>query len=171
MPTKSFTIPRGTPLDLLELLLSNPDHAVFSFVGNDGANVHVDVTGLRAWVADHLKELEIVFVPVDFKMAQRYVAENTVVLARVAELAMRLAARDVTAQEPLLYLATGTFTNGAPDVMHADGHHRYVMWAGMYFDHAPAILLSPAQWEPFRIALPDLTAEELRALPVARRNY
>jgi hypothetical protein len=142
---------------------------VYTFVAEDGTNTHIDSARLRIWCeAGALSGmLKPCWVPVEPWIAKKFFADNTVSMTRVLELA-----RGRTRLTPIIYAKDGGVTNGRPDVMLVDGHHRYCLWAMLGAPACQAYVLAQAQWEPFKIAgLPSITADDLRSMPLQRREY
>ena len=73
--------------------------------------------------------------------------------------------------DPVIYCEDG-FTDGIPDVMLVDGHHRYVLAAALKRPAIEAVLVLKEFWKPFQIVgLVDVSAGLLKAIPVHKRNY
>lgn len=139
---------------------------IYTFVADDGTNTHIDSKLLREWCLSNKSSLEVFATPVDPKLALRFQDENIISPVRVFELWHR---RDL---DPVIYCKSGTFTDGRPDVMLVDGHHRYTLAAAKAWPVIPAYILELNQWKPFQIdGLPDLTVDFLRAMPITSRNY
>jgi hypothetical protein len=141
-----------------------PLEPVFTFVGNDGSNVNIHSGRLREAVLR--SKLKVTLVPIDLEIAHSYVKENCVRIDRVKELAKR------KNLDPIIYCEDG-FTDGIPDVMLVDGHHRYVMAALLqHLPVIPAVICLKEFWKPFQIiGLEDVSADLLRAIPVLKRYY
>lgn len=142
-----------------------PFETLYTFVANDGTNTHIAAERLRQWCLA-APNLEIFEVPVEKRIAEGFIKRNIVSYANCVRL--------VTHQHlnPLIYAKTGTFTEGRPDVMLVDGHHRYVYAAAAGRRTFPAFILEEAEWHPFRVAgALNLTQEELEAVPVLPRTY
>jgi hypothetical protein len=140
-----------------------PFEPVFTFVGFDGKNVSIHSGRLREEV---LKiQPEVVLIPVNKKIAKSYIDNNCVNLTRVLELLER---EDL---DPVIFCENG-FTDGKPDVMLVDGHHRYVMCALLDTPHIPAVILYQDFWRRFQIVgLQPVTADLLRKVTPYKRNY
>lgn len=139
---------------------------VYSYVADDGVNVHIDSDKLRQWCAEHRFELEVLHTPVDGNVARNYLTENVVDLGHLVRvLAM-------TRLDPIIYGKWGTLTKGRPDAILIDGHHRYCAAAIRYEAFIPSYVLERAQWEPFQIeGLPNVTQDQLRAQPTAKSTH
>jgi hypothetical protein len=123
-------------------------------------NIHVDSEKLRQWCAAHRSELECLLTPVNPKIASSFLEDNVIDLDHAKEV-LKMPALD-----PIIYGLSGTFTNGNPDAILIDGHHRYFLAWVTKHEFIPSYLLKPEQWEPFKIdGLPSLTEEQLRAMP------
>lgn len=139
--------------------------AVYTFVDNEGVNTHVDSELLRQWCAAHTSELEVRLTPVASDIARSFLTDNVVDIDHLKRV-MRMKTLD-----PLIYGHTGDFTNGNPDVLLIDGHHRYFCAWLCKVAWMPAYILSPEQWHPFQIeGLPSQTHEQLRRAPVKNRR-
>jgi hypothetical protein len=141
---------------------------IYTFVAKDGENIHIDVEALRRWTIKTLPE--IFFLPIDMQLAVSFVEKNTISLARVQYMMNH---RDLL-DAPVIFCKDGTYgPDGAPNVMLADGHHRFFI-KGIIL-HEPFIeghMLEPEQWRPFQMhGLPSLTEQHLRNIPPTRRNY
>ena len=143
-----------------------PGDPIYSFVSHNGENIHIDSRALREWCIKQ-PNLEVVGVPVDLTLAHTFLKENAVIPSRLEELARRVHL------DPVIFCMDGKYTDGKPDVLLVDGHHRYFLAAYNNLKYVPSHVLTPAQWKPFRIVgHPDMTIEELRCSPAfSRRNY
>lgn len=143
-----------------------PGCAIYSFVAEDGTNTHVDSELLRQWCAANKDKLEIMLTPVGGKIAQSFLTDGVIDIKHV-ERVLQMPHLD-----PIIYGKTGTFTEaGAPDVLLIDGHHRFFAAWLSRCELLPSYILEPAQWQQFQIeGLPDLTEEQLRAMPTKPRR-
>lgn len=142
-----------------------PSEHIYSFVGDDGENIHIASDRLRVWCQS--ARLERVWVPMDRAMAEKFVTDNVISLERVRQLEL-----DPPDQEenPVVFCSTGTFTDGNPDVVLADGHHRYYLHREDEF--VLSVLVGEREWRQFRISgIRDTTKDALREMPVLRRKY
>ena len=141
--------------------------AVYGFVDEStGENVHVASGQLREWCLKHQSELEVYTIPVLQEWAHQFINDNSVLMVRVMELVKN------KSTEPIIHAKWGTFTNGAPDVILVDGHHRYVAAAIRGDLLIESYLIERPIWEQFRIeGFAKLTQEQMKAIPVAKRNY
>lgn len=140
------------------------EREVYTFIdGVTGENTHIDAIALRAWCLAH-PELEVVNTPVDPEIAKRFIThDNSISIDNLKRVAA------MKHHDPLIYCKTGSQTNGAPDVMLVDGHHRYFICAVKEIEWAPAYVLEREQWQPFVLDwVPKMTEEELRAAPKKR---
>ena len=140
-------------------------NSVYSFVANDGTNVHINSEGLRQWCIAN--KPEIFWLPMNYEVAKQFIPDNVVSMDRVRELSTR------KNLDPIIMVKDGTFgSNGHPNGMLVDGHHRYFL---AFLRKQPVIegyFLEESQWKPFQIHwLRDLSAEELRRRPVTKRDY
>lgn len=148
------------------ILLGFERREIFTFVdGKTGENYHVDSGALREWCAANRDKLEVFMIPIERERARMFLeVDKSVTLEHAAEVAK------MPRLDPLIYCKFGTYDaeNGAPDVMLADGHHRYFVAAAYGRDVAPSYLLEREQWEQFRVSIPDMTIEQLRDSPSGR---
>jgi len=135
--------------------------AIYSFVDAEtGENTHVDSEKLRQWCAANKASLEILLTPVDPQVALGFLEGNVIDLAHVARV------QKMPKLDPIIYGKVGTLTNGHPDVLLIDGHHRFFLAYAEGEPFIPAYILEPAQWQEFKIeGLPNMTEEQLRAKP------
>jgi hypothetical protein len=142
---------------------------VFTFVETNGNNIHIDIAPLRQWCLQHGKE-RIFSVPLDIEFAERIFKDNSVDMERVYELQMRWLTKQEQ-EEPIIYLIT-EIKNNVPDVILADGHHRYIGACMRGQTHITAYVVEPKNWEKYRITgIPSVTKEQLIATPIAKRDY
>lgn len=137
-----------------------PTDRIYTFVDPlTNENTNIDSEALRLWCAEHAGELEVFNTPCHQAMADRFFQTKAVDLFHVFEVC------EMTQLDPIIYLKTGTFgANGGPDVLLADGHHRYVAAVMCGLQFIPSYLLEPEQWHEFLIeGMPQITAEELLA--------
>jgi hypothetical protein len=155
MPLSASDYPNGAP--------------VYTYVCDDGTNIHIDATKLRAWCI--AMKPPIYAVPVDHAEGQRYLRDNICSFDRCMELALspRHARLD-----PIIFGHRGTSNpeNGSPNVMLIDGHHRYALASILRLPIISAHLIMPEIWQTFQvIGLPDLTQDQLRNIPLTQRSY
>lgn len=139
-----------------------PGEHIYTFVGDDGENIHIASSRLRRWCMD--SGIEPVLAPMNREVAETFLTDNVISVDRVRQMDAN------PAVDPVIMCKTGTFTNGNPDVVLADGHHRY------YLQRNQALfltyLLEREQWEQFRITgILSMTKDELREYPVLKRDY
>lgn len=143
-----------------------PTDQVYTWVADDGTNWHIHAERLRLWCKAK-PSLKVHLAPVDHQLARSFISDNIASMERVVELALRDDKLD-----PIIFCKRGTFTNGRPDVMLVDGHHRYVLASVMRSAVIPCYMIGTKQWEPFRIVnIPDYTRDELNAIPILHRSY
>lgn len=147
-----------------------PGDPIYTFVDNSGRNYHIDSHKLRAWVIT--QNLEIHSVPVSETIAGKMLADNSVSLSRVFQLADEAVAR-IRKFDPIIFCKIGTKTNNKDDVILVDGHHRYMICALFKLETIPCHVLELSQWTPFQIeGCIDIDHATLRAMPVnGNRNY
>ncbi len=152
-----------------DIVAANPLEPIYTFVEKTtGKNVNIASERLRQWTLT--QDLEQVLVPVNAPLAQTFVRDNIVSRQRLVELMTRNAMGEEFA--PILFAKDGGSTNGAPDVMLIDGHHRLVIAAALGRPFILSQVLEECHWRPFEIAgLPDITDEELKAIPILARSY
>lgn len=148
---------------------------IYTHVAKDGTNTHIDVAALRNELLNNMEfDKYISLVPVDVSMAQSYLRDNVIDPVRVVQLMRRHMGLPFEKWEPMILCQDNisTAANGALDVFHADGHHRYVMHSIMRLPFARTYLVPYAGWQKYRVTgLPSLTQQELRDSPVLKRNY
>ena len=139
--------------------------SVFSFVQDDGTNIHVDAEKLRLWCIEN--KPEIFWIPLNYELIKIFKRDNTISSERVVELSKR---KDL---DPIIMVKDGTIgSNGHPNAILVDGHHRYALACLRGQKIIEGYFLEEAQWRPFQIHwLRDITAEQLRARPVTKRDY
>lgn len=151
---------------MIEAKTLGPLDPVFTHVLPDGTNINIHSGRLRDWCAG--RKLPISLVPVETATAIRFIRENIVDTMHLHYLAREIKARRLQ-PDPIILCKDGGFTNGRPDVLFVDGHHRYVIAAAIHLSAIPAYLLEVEQWKPFQVSgLPDLTHNELRDMPTTK---
>jgi len=152
MPLDARDYPPGTP--------------IYTYIDPaTGVNTHVDSDKLRQWCADNTAKLEVVLTPVDPNIACTFLDDNVIDLAHLARV------KSMKRLDPIIYCVTEIGANGYPNVLLVDGHHRFFL---AYLDRRQLIesyILTREQWVPFQIiGLPDLTENQLRAMPTKPRR-
>lgn len=147
-----------------------PHYPIYTFVDKAGVNTHIDSPRLRLWCLANERnpELEQGLAPVDRELANSFLRDNVVSMSRVIEL---LGKEEL---DPIILCQDGTFSssNGGPNVMLVDGHHRLVLAAKLKLPQIPAFMVKLEQWKPFQVTnILDLTEEQLLAAPIQKRNY
>jgi hypothetical protein len=152
------------PLTLADF--SDPFEPIYTFVDKrSGMNVNIASARLCAWCEG--AELEVVGVPVNRRLAGSFIRDN-IVAPKWCEHLLSLVEQGM-AFPPVIFAKDGNETNGAPDVMLVDGHHRYFIAAMSGVRFIPAYVLEVEQWRPFEIlGLRDTTAEALKAAPITK---
>lgn len=149
--------------------LNNHD-PMYSFVGDDGENIHVATALLYEWVQRNKANLEIVLTPIDPNRAASYIRTNVVSRKRCIEILRHL--RQNGTLQPMIYAESGTYTHRLPDMYHIDGHHRFVCYAFLNRPFGDSYILQQHQWRPFQIVgVPDLTKDQLERMPIKQRDY
>jgi hypothetical protein len=146
-------------------------NGIYTFVDDDGTNIHINAEGLRQWCAAN--KPEIFNIPLRPEVAVDMIKNNVISMERVHELAGR------KNLDPIIMCKDGTFgDNGGPNIMIVDGHHRYVLiCCACAFDPKRekiilGYVLEVEQWKPFQIhGLPNVTKEDLIKQPITKRNY
>jgi hypothetical protein len=138
---------------------------IYSFVADDGENVHIDSNGLRLWCEK--TKPEVFWIPLRYELINEFIRDNSVSPFRIQELAFR------KSFDPIIMVKDGTFgDNGGPNVMLVDGRHRYFIACMAKLEVIPGYMLEVDQWKPFQLhGIPDVTKEELKARPINKRNY
>lgn len=156
MPIDGSKLPEGYP--------------IYTFVDAEtGQNTHIDTEKLRAWCYAMRHSLVIHHVPVDEAKVREFVEQNAVDMARVMELLLRDKPLD-----PIIFAHDGTYSpeNGGPNMLLVDGRHRYTLAHKCGLETIPAYLVDKHDWKHFEIVnIPDLTREQLAAVPIRERNY
>jgi len=138
---------------------------IFSFVEDDGTNIHINAGALRLWCIEN--KPEIYSLPLNYDLMEIFERDNTISPERVEELSKR---KDL---DPIIMVKDGTLgSNGHPNAIIVDGHHRYALACLRGQQYIEGYFLEEAQWRRFQIfGLPDITAEQLRKSPVTKRDY
>lgn len=143
---------------------SMPDkEPIYTFVDKEtGETTHIAANRLRLWC--EVTGPEKFWCPMNKELAETFIRDNVVSLERVKQLEGR------SEYDPVIMCKTGTFTDGAPDSLMADGHHRYYIQRDR--EWFLAWVLEEEQWRPFQIlGAPGTTEEELRKLKIVDRPY
>jgi hypothetical protein len=142
---------------------------IYTHVDHDGTNTHIDAQGLRLWCLQH--KPEVYLIPMRFELAAEFIRDNIIDKKRVAELSQREMLGETLG--PIIMAKDGTFaSNGGPNVMLVDGHHRYFLSAIHKRPFVEGHMLEVAQWKPFQLhGIPEITQEQLVKAPVTKRNY
>jgi len=140
---------------------------IYTFVGDDGENIHIDSDALRIWC--EVTKPEIFLIPLKYELLIDFERDNVISMERVYELSMDIK----KSLEPIIMVKDGTIAkNGYPNAMLVDGHHRYALHCFGGKQHIAGYFLEVEQWKPFQIhGIPDMTKEQLRAKPITKRNY
>jgi len=133
--------------------MTDPFESVYTFIRSSGENVHIASARLRAWCLqqDTQGKLERLRWPIPANFVSECLAENIISIPHVQQLQWALP-HNLTDWEPIILAEGGTCTtDGNPNTMLVDGHHRaFIAYqAGCRFVICWA--LSPKQWQPFRI--------------------
>lgn len=144
-----------------------PGSPVYTWIANDGTNIHVDSNKLRAMLLNGPRLWEIFLTPVYPDIARGYITDHVVDMSRVQAL------DDGRKLDPIIF---GRFDAGRqpsyPDTLHIDGHHRYVLYALKRFQVIPTYLVPEVEWRKFEVTgLMNLSQDQLRAAPTKQRNY
>jgi hypothetical protein len=152
------------PLTLADF--SDPFEPIYTFVERaTGANVNIASARLCKWCEG--AGLEIVGVLVDRVLAGSFVRDN-IVAPKWCEHLLSLVEQGMKFP-PVIFAKDGGETDGAPDVMLVDGHHRYFIAAMSGVRFIPSYVLEVEQWRPFEIlGLRDTTAEALKRAPIMK---
>lgn len=143
---------------------------IYTFIDNAGVNTHIDSENLRLWCLKTPK-LELFNIPIQTAVAVEMVHINVISLDRFLELRRRKHQREHF--DPIIMVKDGTIgSNGRPNVMLVDGHHRYFIAASDNEPYIEGWILEVAQWKPFQIKSQiNLTQQQLIDLPPTKRNY
>jgi len=139
----------------------------YTFIDDDGKNIFIASERLRRWCLDNRSKLAVEWTPVDVKLAKSFLKENVVSPERLKQMTV------LNLEDPAIFAKDGGYTNGAPDVMLVDGHHRYTYSAMIKRDLIKSWILELNQWKPFEVVgLGDFyTQEQLRNQPVFKKDY
>ena len=142
-------------------------HHIYTFVDNDGTNIHIDSTALREWCLSN-KDLIVYDIPMKRDLGLEFLRDNVISLERIKELISKQRTLD-----PIIMCKDGTYDDkGAPNVLIVDGHHRYFLACLADLKIIPGYCLEVEQWKPFIMeGLPKLTQDQLRKAPIIKRNY
>lgn len=148
---------------------------VYHYIRDDGTNLVIHAGRLRQWCIDQGDSLPLIDVPISKEQSHSYIRDNVVSRDRVKELHDRykrgenLSHMIFAASSPIIWAKEGPYVD---HVMHVDGHHRYVLYSSLGLKFVPSWLVEPSQWSPFIVTgVATLTKQELRDLPITRRNY
>lgn len=120
---------------------------VFTHQDTDGVVRHFAVSRLLA----KFQHEEIVRVPIDYNFARHVVQHNGLEPHRYYRIT-----HEVVLRNPVLYAQLHKRPGeDLPTSILIDGSHRYAWAAANGWKELPAILLSPEQWEPFLVDVPD----------------
>jgi len=149
--------------------------AIYTWIDQTtGENWHVHVPLLREYIAKRqasAKPFDVKLAPVDESFARTFLDDNSVDLQRVIQLGVEVTSGK-RKLDPIILCERGTYTNGNPDVLLVDGHHRYCLCAMAGEQFIPCFCLSMHQWKRFRIVgAPDMNVDQLRDIPILKRNY
>ena len=148
----------------VEALLRRLLKPVFTFIDNNGENVHIDTDGLREWCLAN--KPEVFNLPLNYAFAATFIPDNCITLDRFRELSKR------KHLDPIIMAKDGTETNGAPNCILVDGRHRFFLACLRKQYSIEGHLLEVEQWKPFQMHnLPSITKEQLRRSPMLKRNY
>lgn len=138
---------------------------IYTFVADDGENIHIDSEGLRLWTK--LAKPEVFWIPLRYELAWDFIRDNVVDPFRIQELANR------KELDPIIMVKDGTIgSNGHPNAMLVDGHHRYFIACMCRLEVIPGHMLEVEQWKPFQLhGIPKMTKEQLVRTPVTKRDY
>jgi hypothetical protein len=138
---------------------------IYSFVGDDGENIHIDSESLRQWCV--MAKPEIFLMPLKYELVAEFKRDNVISPARVVELAQR------KHLDPIIMVKDGTTgSNGNPNALLVDGHHRYAVACLRGQFAIEGHFLEVEQWKPFQLHdIPDMTKDQLRAAPITKRDY
>lgn len=138
---------------------------MYSFVGDDGANIHVAVERLHYWVQNHEEELvrkkQLWLTPIAPAMVLKFIQAGLVNRERILSLT------DHEMRHPIIYGKEKKGRMARVDMYLLDGRHRYVRAFHDKQESIKAYVLKPKQWMQFRISdIPDIDQETLNRLPV-----
>lgn len=151
MPIDGSTLPHGEP--------------IYTFVARDGYNIHIHAERLRVWLASSGHRIEP--VPVMEPLVQEFYRDNVIDQARCLELLGK------DRLDPIIMADTERDSHPTiPRFLLVDGHHRYALAHMMRLTHIPAYIVRKRIWQKFRVYnVRNLSQDELRAVPIPRRDY
>jgi len=138
---------------------------IYSFVGNDGMNVHVAIERLHYWVQQNQEDLErkhqLYYTPLTPQIAVKFIKAGLVNQERCRTLS------DHDMRHPIIYGKEKKGPIAKVDMFLLDGRHRYVRAVHLGWKSIKAYVLRPAQWHPFLITgIPTITQRQLDGIPV-----
>lgn len=144
-------------------------YPIYTFVDKHGVNTHIDSGRLRRSVLRNPPILQ--HIPVEEKLVKQFLETDAVDPQRVRQLLFEWLA-GTRKFDPVILVQDGGFTNGRPDVLYVDGHHRYLVAHIAKLPSIPAYVLEPSRWKSFEIrGLPPLTHQRLKEMPLGERHY
>lgn len=148
---------------MIDVLTMPEGESIYTFVGDDGENVHIACNRLRLWCRE--ARPEIFRCPIDRALAETFVRDNVISMERVKQMA------GMTDLDPMIFCKTGTFDDGVnPDVLLVDGHHRYYTQRNQEFGLGH--VLEVIQWKPFQVVgIPPTTKAALLEMEILKRKY
>lgn len=144
----------------------SPGEAIYTFVANDGRNIHIHAERLRIWLASSGHKVEP--VPVFPELVKDLLAHNVVDQRRCIELLGK------EKLDPIIMCITGAPAShpSMPAYLLVDGHHRYTLAHMLKLPVIPGYFVKKRIWNKFRIVnVPALSKQQLEDLPITPRNY
>jgi len=136
---------------------------MYSFVGDNGENVHVAIERLYKWVQDHKFQLKVYSTPVHPHLAIKWIKTGLVSRQRSIE----LCANTKLATDPIIYGKEKPGAVSKIDMYLLDGRHRYIRAVHYGAPIIEAYILEPKQWLAFQVTnIPQMSQQQLQRIPV-----
>ena len=138
---------------------------LYSFVGNDGSNIHVAIERLHFWVLQNedtlVRKHQLWMTPLSPAMAVKFIKAGLVNRERVRGLS------DFEMKVPIIYGKEEKGRIAHVDMFLLDGRHRYVRAVSLGKESIQAYVLKPKQWYQFLVTdVPNITQDQLDRMPV-----
>src|SRR5215467_16395102 len=102
-----------------------PFDPIYVFVGNDGEQVVIDTVALYKHVTANPPQ--VFSTDVRASVAEEIINDNAIQGKRYMEMVKDRVEHGNQYRDPIIYVKTGSVTDGRPDVLLCDGHHRFVV--------------------------------------------
>lgn len=146
-----------------------PLDPIYTFVTPQGVNYNIASGLLREWTLK--AKPEVYNVPINKELAKSFFSDNVVSRARIVQLLSEVKG-GTRVLDPVIFAITDIASDGSANMMLVDGHHRYAVFAVVGLKYIPGHVLERKAWEPFQVeGIPDISKENLKAIPILKRNY